>query len=155
MCADVSASMDSATACGPGLVAPSSSVAVPRAGPASAPEGRAFHSLRGRSEFSRIYQEGVRRRKGGVTVVSAPAHPGAPSVGFVAGKRVGNAVRRNRAKRRLRAAMERVTVADAMAYIVIAGPAVVDVDFRRLVGWLQDAVEGDLPAEGEQHDGRR
>ncbi|NIP94599.1 MAG: ribonuclease P protein component, partial [Akkermansiaceae bacterium] len=48
------------------------------------------------------------------------------------GKRVGNAVRRNRAKRRLRAAMERVAPTAGTAYIVIAGPEVVQVEFRRL-----------------------
>lgn len=77
-----------------------------------------------------------------MTVVVAGFEPGPPAVAVVAGKRVGNAVRRNRAKRRLRAALEHVDVADDTAYIVIAGPAVGDVEFERLVGWVQTAVAG-------------
>ncbi len=72
--------------------------------------------------------------------MSAPGDPGPPCVGFVAGRRLGNAVRRNRAKRRLRAAMERVTAAPGMMYVVIAGTEVIDADFDRLVGWLRAAM---------------
>jgi ribonuclease P protein component len=82
-------------------------------------------------------------------VLQAPGPDGPASVGFVAGKRIGNAVRRNRAKRRLRAAMDRVRATDGMAYIVIAGPAVVDVDFGRLVQWLRAAVEATPPGDKE------
>jgi hypothetical protein len=44
--------------------------------------------------------------------------------------------------------MERVSPTAGNAYIVIAGPGAVDVDFRRLVGWLKAAVEDDPPGEG-------
>lgn len=121
---------------------------MPRVAAVSARNGRAFRSLRHRSEFSRIYQEGKRRRKGDVTVVVAPGAPGSATIGFVAGKRVGNAVRRNRAKRRLRAAMEQLSPTAGNVYIVIAGPGVVEVDFLRLVGWLKAVVEDDPPGEG-------
>jgi ribonuclease P protein component len=142
MCAGVSASMAFVIACVPAPDAPSSSVAVLAAATDSAPSGRRLRSLRSRATFSNIYQEGVRCRCGGVTVVAAPAGPGGPQVGIVAGKRVGNAVRRNRAKRRLRAAMGHVVLNDGMAYIVIAGPAVPDVEFRRLGEWLAAAFDG-------------
>lgn len=134
--------MASATACGRGPAAPSSSVAVPKAAAGSLPSGATPRPLRGRNAFSRIYQEGARCRRGGVTVVAAPAEPDGPLVGFVAGKRVGNAVRRNRAKRRLRAAVRRVALDTGTAYIVIAGPDVPDVEYRRLVGWLEAAIDG-------------
>lgn len=66
---------------------------------------------------------------------------GPPRVAIVAGKRVGNAVRRNRAKRRLRAAMERLRLRDGVAYIVIARSGVVEASFERLVEWLTEATQ--------------
>ena len=73
--------------------------------------------------------------------MSAPGAPGPPQVGIVAGRRLGTAVRRNRAKRRLRAAMERVVCAPGTAYVVIAGPEVIDAEFDRVVGWLRAAFD--------------
>ena len=75
-------------------------------------------------------------------MIAAPGALGAPQVGVVAGRRVGGAVRRNRAKRRLRAAISEVDLADGMAYIVIAGPEVPEVDFRQLTMWIASAVAG-------------
>lgn len=74
-------------------------------------------------------------------VISGPGEADLPEVGFVAGRRVGNAVQRNRAKRRLREAAARVPLRPGTAYVLVAGTEVVDVSFRRLVGWLADAVE--------------
>jgi len=71
---------------------------------------------------------------------------GRPEVGVVAGRKVGNAVRRNRAKRRLREAVARVPLQPGAAYIVIASPPVVDAPFDRLVEWVADAV-GDAKEE--------
>lgn len=89
-----------------------------------------------------MYRDGVRTRSGGVVVVCAPGDPGAPQVGFVAGRRVGNAVRRNRAKRRLRAAAGAVRLDRDTAYVVIASSEVVTADFAKVAGWLQRAAEG-------------
>ena len=75
-------------------------------------------------------------------VIRAPGAPGRPQVGFVAGRRVGNAVRRNRAKRRLRAAAGLVPLDPDTAYVVIASPEVVTVEFRRLTAWLRRAAGG-------------
>ena len=64
--------------------------------------------LRKRADFLRVAR-GVRAVTGLVTLELAPtppsmAHPNRLRVGFTASKKVGNAVARNRAKRRLRAA---------------------------------------------------
>ncbi len=80
---------------------------------------------------------------GAVTVVRAPGPAGPPEVGIVAGRRVGNAVRRNRAKRRLREAMARVPLATGTTYVVVAGPGVVEAEFSRLVDWVRRAVGGE------------
>ena len=65
--------------------------------------------------------------------------PGPPQVAFVAGRKVGNAVARNRAKRRLREATANVRLCDDMAYVVIAQRGVNDAPFDELVEWLGDA----------------
>jgi ribonuclease P protein component len=99
-----------------------------------------YLSLASGSGFSTVYRTGSRSRKGGITVIQAPAEIASPEVGFVAGKKVGNAVARNRAKRRLREAARRVTLAPATTYVVIAEKAVVDAPFSSIVGWLQHSI---------------
>jgi ribonuclease P protein component len=64
--------------------------------------------LKKRADFLRAAR-GIRRVEGAVTLETCPtpeleALPGRLRVGFTASKKVGNAVIRNRAKRRLRAA---------------------------------------------------
>ncbi|CAN5351427.1 MAG: ribonuclease P protein component [Acidimicrobiia bacterium] len=100
-----------------------------------------YRAVRGRRAFAGIFHDGERRRCGDVTAIVAPGEEGPPQVGVVAGRRVGNAVRRNRAKRRLRAAVERAPLAENTAYVVIGGPQVPDVAFERLLGWVM-AVTG-------------
>jgi len=73
-------------------------------------------------------------------VFIAEGGPGLPEVGFVAGKRVGNAVARNRAKRRLREAAARSGLPRDTAWIVVALPGVNADPFDRLVGWFAEAV---------------
>ncbi len=61
-------------------------------------------------------------------------------VGFVAGKKVGNAVARNRAKRRLREAVRTVLLDPGTTYIFVANRDVLDAPFSRLVEWVSEAV---------------
>ena len=73
-----------------------------------------------------------------VTTVGAP---GPPQVAFVAGRRVGNAVVRNRAKRRLREATARVKLCEDTAYVVVAQRGLNDAPFDEVVEWVGDAAE--------------
>ena len=60
-------------------------------------------------------------------------------LGFTASRKVGNAVKRNRARRRLRAVAEQVLPAHAEAghdFVLIARPATVDRAFPSLIGDL-------------------
>ena len=60
-------------------------------------------------------------------------------VGFTASRKVGNAVQRNRARRRLRAVAQQVLDRHAEPgtdFVLIARPATVDRDYRALVGDL-------------------
>jgi ribonuclease P protein component len=95
-----------------------------------------------------VYRTGSRGHKGGITVIQTPRDTPHTVVGFVAGKKVGNAVARNRAKRRLREAMKRVAVAPATTYVVIADRRVVDAPFDSIVSWLGAAV--DSASEGSR-----
>ncbi len=67
----------------------------------------------------------------------------------MAGRKVGNAVRRNRAKRRLRAAMARIRLRDGTAYVVIARSGADEVPFDRLVDWLAKATRSAQLASGD------
>jgi ribonuclease P protein component len=79
---------------------------------------------------------------GGVTVVAAAGGARSPLVGVLAGKAVGGAVRRNRAKRRLREAVARAPLRGDCDYLVIAGEAVATAPFGVLTEWVAAAVEG-------------
>jgi ribonuclease P protein component len=73
-----------------------------------------------------------------------------PELGVVAGKGVGNAVQRNRAKRRLREAAQRAGLRPNTAYVVVASPDVLDAEFDELAGWLESAVVEDGRASGKE-----
>ena len=61
-------------------------------------------------------------------------------MGIVASRRVGGAVARNRARRRLREALLRVDLMPDTAYVVIASAGVGMMDFEELVGELGGAI---------------
>jgi ribonuclease P protein component len=83
----------------------------------------------------------------GLVLQAAPTPPEADGdairVGFTASRKVGNAVVRNRAKRRLRAAASRVLAQDGRAatdYVLIARAATATRSFGRLLADLQVAL---------------
>ena len=88
-------------------------------------------------------RNGTRRRVGGITVFAASSATGTTRVAFIAGRAVGSAVRRNRAKRRLREAFARVPIRKSSDYVVIAAEAVTRAPFEDLVAWLEQATEED------------
>lgn len=57
-------------------------------------------------------------------------------------KDVGNAVRRNRVKRRIRHALTDVSLEQGMDYVILAGRQVLEASFRDLTDWLRRAVDG-------------
>jgi len=108
-----------------------------------------------RSEFLHAAAAGRKSAMPGL-VLQAVCPPGQPiqagnaedrdapiRVGFTASRRVGGAVARNRAKRRLRAAVARVTPGHAKAgqdYVVIARAATVHRGFEELLRDMQTAL---------------
>ncbi len=136
MCAVGSVSTGSVPVCVTAPAVHSSSVAVAKAAADSLPNTRPHLSLRGRTAFRHVFRTGRRQRAEGITVIHGAGSPGRPQVGIVAGRRVGNAVARNRVKRRIRGAIAEIPLREDTSYIVIAGAAVLTVEFEQLVDWL-------------------
>lgn len=77
-----------------------------------------------------------------MSVTFLPPGPGDPAVARVAlavGRRAGGAVARNRIRRRLRAAAGLAGLGPG-AYLIAAGPEVIELPFDELVGHLRRAV---------------
>jgi len=74
-------------------------------------------------------------------VFGAPGVDGPPRVAVIAGKQVGGAVERNRAKRRLREAAARVALRHGRDYVLVATQAVNEAPFEGLIDWVRAAVE--------------
>jgi ribonuclease P protein component len=102
----------------------------------------ALSRLTRRREFLRVAAEGRRAARPGV-VVQARAAPGLPlRVGFTATKKLGGAVVRNRAKRRLREAA-RLLLADAppgWELVLIGREATASRRFATLLGDVSGAL---------------
>ncbi|MXX45670.1 MAG: ribonuclease P protein component [Acidimicrobiia bacterium] len=103
--------------------------------------GRRYQPLRTSRHFRLVFSGGKRCRVGGLSVISAPNTTDRTGIGLVAGRRVGTAVVRNRAKRRLRAALAEVGPPPGRDYVVVATRQVAEVPFRTLVEWLRAALE--------------
>lgn len=122
-------------------VARSSRPAAPRGASVSPPEHRTVSTLRSRAEFDRVFRSGRRQRIGGIVAIVAPGGSEGFRFGLVAGKRIGGAVERNRAKRRIRHALGSVSPPGEIDLIVIASSSVLTAPFPELVRWLSQAVE--------------
>jgi ribonuclease P protein component len=129
----------------------------------------AFQKLKKRSGYVRIAKSQVYARLSSVIVQGDSSdHLSAgclPCLGYTASRRVGSAVRRNRAKRRLKAAVVELSRSNlltpsAVDFVFIATPATPDVEFsllkdhiltgirkcsRLLEAKLSQPLEGDAP----------
>jgi ribonuclease P protein component len=96
------------------------------------------HRLTGEADFKRVRRTGKSQAHPLLVVVASRSPLPRSRFGVVAGKAVGGAVQRNRAKRRLRAAvrMIRQEIRPGFDVILIARPAVLDADWQE----VRDAV---------------
>ena len=103
-------------------------------------------TLKKRSDFLRVRAAARHWAAPGLVLQAAPAADagaGQVRVGYTASRRIGNAVARNRAKRRLRAAVAHVMPASAQCgcdYVVIARAATLTRPFDALTGDLAAAL---------------
>ena len=103
-------------------------------------------TLKKRSDFLRVRAAACHWAAPGLVLQAAPAADagaGQVRVGYTASRRIGNAVARNRAKRRLRAAVAHVMPASAQCgcdYVVIARAATLTRPFDVLIGDLAAAL---------------
>ena len=155
--------MDSATACRPEPAAPSSRPGASRAVTGSRPEPATTQHLqpqavtgrparpwriRDRSTFAELLRSGRRVRRGPVTVTWVDGDPyQPPRIAYAVGRSVGNAVQRNRLRRRLRAIVSgRISTWRPGAYLIgAAAPAAVLSweELRSIVNEALDAIGPD------------
>jgi ribonuclease P protein component len=117
--------------------APSSRDDARRAGSVSL---RDLESLRSSGDFRRVLRRGTRHHKGFIVVVRLPGRPGPPRLGLLVAKGSGNAVTRNRIKRRLRHAVRETDLQPGTDYVIIARKEVAEVAFGQLVEWIDDSL---------------
>ena len=108
----------------------------------------AFSTLKKRSEFLRV--RGGSRWSTPALVVEARLRPGdegdadSPRVGFTISKKIGNAVVRNRVRRRLRAAVRALDPSQMWPgydYVLIARTAAADRAYKDLKAELEQALQ--------------
>src|SRR5579864_6764647 len=107
--------------------------------------------LKRRAEFLRVADSRRKSVTPGLILQAlphAPTKPTAPGseglrIGFTASRKVGNAVARNRARRRLRAAVDRLMplhAAPAHDYVLVARNTTIGRPFAALLGDLETAL---------------
>ena len=98
--------------------------------------------LRQRRQFDRVYRSGRRSAAKGLVVIVAPGETPEHRLGMAVGKRVGNAVRRNRIRRRLREAfrLNRHRIPGCYDIVVNARAELAEQSFEELTENLLGAV---------------
>lgn len=121
----------------------------------------ALARLKKRADFLRVAGQRKKWASPGLILQVAPFPEGEPApkadairIGFTCSKKVGNAVARNRARRRLKAAVDAVFPSQArlgLDYVVIGRRETVDRDYSLLLQDLRTALKrvGALAAAGQ------
>ncbi len=135
----------------PRIPSPHVDASWPSGDPQPPPEGPrsavSVTPMRGRANFLDLRRNGVRARSGPFVVTFAPwVDDGPVQVGYAVSRRVGNAVVRNRLRRRLRAILDGLARAGNPTlrggrYVISPNPAAVHLSFPQLEAAVQGALE--------------
>ncbi len=97
--------------------------------------------IRRRTDFQRVYDQGIRASGRYLALVVLPNPGGVSRLGIAATRRVGSAVRRNRAKRLVREVFRRAKPEEGLDVVVIVRPEAADAgladlaaDYREVLG---------------------
>lgn len=108
----------------------------PSAGPgAELPRDQRFplgSRLRRRQDYQAVYEHGTRLSGSLMTVFFLPNPLGRPRLGIAATRKIGSAVIRNRAKRRVRDLFRREQIREALDIVVIPRRELAEVPVARL-----------------------
>jgi ribonuclease P protein component len=116
----------------------------PERGSASFPKGR---RLLRKADFSRVFDTGYRVQSRCFTVLLAPAATPTARLGIVASRKLGDAVRRNRAKRLIREIF-RQTALPGVDVVVIPRRELFDAAYSSLERDFRTALQRGLPRIG-------
>lgn len=94
--------------------------------------------LKGKKEFDTVFSEGRAWANNFVMLRAVPNSAGVNRCGIVAGRRLGNAVVRNKVKRRLRAMVSNIAVREGWDVVLVARKAAVGADYHTLERAAQD-----------------
>ena len=89
--------------------------------------------IRRRPDFLLIQKQGARTRGRYLTLIGVPGQSGASRLGIVAPKRLGNALHRNRSKRRVRELFRHTKPTSCLDLVVLPRPEFAEVPFSALV----------------------
>ena len=122
--------------------------------------GRQWRTLERRADFLRVAASGLRFVTRGFILQAGPRalHQGQVQIGFTASRKVGNAVARNRAKRRLRALADRViaTEADpALDYVLVGRTETLTREFATMEQDLRVALKRIVKGKLREASGER
>src|SRR5687767_13484161 len=102
---------------------------------------RPAERIRRRAEFQGVYERGVRIRGRYSTTFFLPNTGGTGRLGIAATKKLGNAVRRNRAKRLIREVFRRNKIAAGFDVVVIPNRDLLDASLTVLESEYRGLVE--------------
>jgi ribonuclease P protein component len=114
--------------------------------------------VRRRGEFNRVFDLALRTKGRYVTVLIAPNTEGTARLGIVASRKLGDAVRRNRAKRLIREIFRQsppVPVRQGFDVVVIPRRELLDAPYRSLESDLRGALRRGVSLLPESVDARR
>ena len=103
-------------------------------------------TIKRRGDFLRVSRSCQRKATPGLVLQASinSRYPNKIRIGFTATRKIGGSVKRNRARRRLRAAVERVMphhAAIGYDYVLVARVVTIDRPFETLIGDLETALK--------------